>query len=253
MGFLDLHIHILPGIDDGACDWNESLEMAAAAVENGVRMIAATSHGNLSAQKEGTDGKSFAERYLNTLEQFRSALRKEKIPLQVCPGMEVMAGRYLPEKLRKGELLTLNGTGYVLVEVPFRTPGSRISRILLELQENGYQPVLAHPERYDCVKSDPGLPRLWKERQVLLQINKGSLLGEFGKGSWQAADWMMMRGLADLVATDAHDTALRTVELEELLDRMEFQYGPDSIEVLLKENPARVLEGKQCNRKFLSF
>ena len=116
--------------------------------------------------------------------------------------------------------------------------------MLLELQENGYRPILAHPERYDCVKSDPGLPERWKERQVLLQINKGSLLGEFGKGSLLAADRMMRRGLADLVATDAHDAALRTVELEDLLDRMEFQYGSGSIERLLKENPARVLEGK---------
>lgn len=86
--------------------------------------------------------------------------------------------------------------------------------MLLELQENGYRPILAHPERYDCVKSDPGLPERWKERQVLLQINKGSLLGEFGKGSLLAAD------------------------------RMEFQYGSGSIERLLKENPARALEGK---------
>lgn len=247
MGFIDLHIHILPGIDDKAYDWSESLEMAAAAVRNGVRAIAATSHGNLPRQRERTDGKNFAERYLDTLEQFRAALRKEKIPLQVCPGMEVMAGRSLPEKLRAGELLTLNGTGYVLVEVPFSAPAGRISRMLLELQENGYRPILAHPERYDCVKSDPGLPERWKERQVLLQINKGSLLGEFGKGSLLAADRMMRRGLADLVATDAHDAALRTVELEDLLDRMEFQYGSGSIERLLKENPARVLEGKNCN------
>lgn len=123
-------------------------------------------------------------------------------------------------------------------------PAGRISRMLLELQENGYRPILAHPERYDCVKSDPGLPERWKERQVLLQVNKGSLLGEFGKGALLAADRMMRRGLADLVATDAHDAALRTVELEDLLDRMEFQYGSGSIERLLKENPARVLEGK---------
>ena len=93
-------------------------------------------------------------------------------------------------------------------------PAGRISRMFLELQENGYRPILAHPERYDCVKSDPGLPERWKERQVLLQINKGSLLGEFGKGSLLAAD------------------------------RMEFQYGSGSIERLLKENPARALEGK---------
>ncbi len=123
-------------------------------------------------------------------------------------------------------------------------PAGRISRMFLELQENGYRPILAHPERYDCVKSDPGLPERWKERQVLLQINKGSLLGEFGKGSLLSADRMMRRGLADFVATDAHDAALRTVELEDLLDRMEFQYESGSIERLLKENPARALEGK---------
>lgn len=239
MGIIDLHIHILPGLDDGACDMDEALEMAVCAMENGMEAVAATSHSRMHSQKPRLE----TEKYFSVLSQFRKELRSRNIPLEVFSGMEVMADHSTIESLWKHSLLTINETRYVLVETPFDIPGNQISEILGELQRSGYSPILAHPERYFCVKSNPMLLEEWKKNRIVLQVNKGSLLGEFGQKTKQTADWMLRRRLAGLVATDAHDTALRTVELDDLLDWMEFEYGYGSIELLMEENPRRILDG----------
>ena len=83
----------------------------------------------------------------------------------------------------------------------------------------------------------------WKKNRSVLQVNKGSLLGEEGQKKKQTADWMLRSRLGGNVATDAHDTALGTGELDDLLDWMEFEYGYGSIEVMMEENPRRILDG----------
>ena len=109
----------------------------------------------------------------------------------------------------------------------------------------GYQIVLAHPERYDFAKRQPeALEGFWR-RGVILQVNKGSILGELGRRAARTADWLLSRGMAGLVASDAHDPVLRTPDLEETARVLDIYYGSSASRILLERNPARILEGRE--------
>ena len=162
---IDLHIHIVPGIDDGAENMEDALEMAAAASDSGVRAAAASSHGNLP----GRNLFAWKDRYKEQLALFQARLNEEGIPLEVYPAMELFAGGISPdgrrvtsavaveEGLEQGSLLTVNGSRYSLVEFDFGTTGNYIEQTLKRLIQGGYIPVLAHPERYRCVRRHPDL------------------------------------------------------------------------------------------------
>lgn len=240
----DLHMHILWGLDDGAEEIEEALAMAETSVECGVKRIAATVHANLPGQNP----RKFLSRYRETFDAFCRELKKQNVPLQVCPGMELFANEHLPERLRRGELLTLNQSRYPLVEFDRNAERSWIWQILRRLKEAGYHPVLAHPERYRCIKDDPEILYAWYEAGILLQINAGSLLGHFGREAKHTAHWMLRHCLAGIVASDAHDPFHRTTNLEETADILTFFYGIDSVSLLLSDNPDRILDNRPVIR-----
>ena len=250
---IDLHIHIVPGIDDGAENMEDALEMAAAASDSGVRAAAASSHGNLP----GRDLFAWKDRYKEQLALFQARLNEEGIPLEVYPAMELFAGGISPdgrrvtsavaveEGLEQGSLLTVNGSRYSLVEFDFGTTGNYIEQTLKRLIQGGYIPVLAHPERYRCVRRHPDLLYRYYQMGAVLQVNKGSILGEFGERVRQTAHWILGQRLAGIAASDAHDPLLRTPDLEEVWDALDFHYGTGCAELLLSENPCRILHNKR--------
>lgn len=241
---IDLHAHLLPGLDDGARSWEEAVEMAQTAVESGIDTVAATCHANLP----GRESAELVRVYRRQLEQFRELLTKERIPLQLIEGMEIMDGPELVRKLKRGELLTINHTRYVLAEVRLDAPAWQIYRMLTYLLDAGYIPVLAHPERYRCVQRIPGHVKEWAAMGAVLQLDKGSIFGRFGEGAADAADYMLDRQLASLAATDAHRADVRTPSLAPLRDLLARRYGSACPELLLRENPKRILEGNDVIR-----
>lgn len=175
---IDLHCHILPGVDDGSPDAEISLSMARHAAESGVTAIAVTPHCNLPGFRRNYRGPDY-RRQLNDL---RELLTQENIPLRLYSGAEVFAD---PSNIRtlieQHELITLGGSRYLLVEFDFGLPGSVLLRTLEAIAQRGLVPVVAHPERYDAVQRDPGLAAWCFSRGMLLQLNKGSLLGLLGQ------------------------------------------------------------------------
>ena len=128
------------------------------------------------------------------------------------------------------------------MEFPFDITGRQARMLLDAMLRKGYHLILAHPERYDFVKKDPGCVREIAGDRVLLQINKGSLLRELGERSFQTADWLVSRGLADLIASDAHDPVLRTPDLGGIRDAVELRYGRQTAAKLLWRTPAKILK-----------
>ncbi len=242
----DLHIHILPGLDDGASSWEDALEMAQMAVESGVRMLAATSHANLPGE-ERRPGKT--QRYFAQLERFRKLLEQEDIPLKVSGGMEIFAGGDYLERLRRGELLSLNQTSYVLVEFPMDCQASAIYRAVQDSERAGYRPVLAHPERYHCVQRVPAHVYEWYGMGAVIQMNKGSLLGRFGERVRRTSDSLLRHRLVCVAASDAHSSYVRTPHMAELWEELEDKYGHRAAWLLLEENPSRILAGKDIRRE----
>ena len=237
---IDLHAHILPGMDDGAKSWEDALEMAQAASAAGTGILAATVHSNIPGQ----DRYAWAKRYMQRFETFQRLLRQEKISLRAVSGMEIFADGDIVGRLRKGELLTINETRYPLVEFAMDTEAFFVYHVLDRLLEADYVPILAHPERYRCVQRTPEHVFEWYRMGAVIQINKGSVLGRFGERVKRTADSLLRHRLAALAASDAHGPLMRTAVMNELAGVLERRYGSGCSWLLLEENPGRILEGK---------
>lgn len=232
---IDLHCHILPGVDDGARHMEESIHMAAMAAESGVTALVATPH--------CMDGG--AQPVLEAVQDLRNVLQEEEIPVQVYPGMEVFGTMDTARLLRAGQLLTLNGSRYPLIEFAFDGDGELETQILEEVLRAGFVPVVAHPERYGWVRQNPRILNVWTSMGCLLQVNKGSLLGRFGRGPEQMALEMTDRGFATVVGSDAHYARVRTPWLYEAWELLARQFAPVAARVLLEDNPKKILSNEQ--------
>lgn len=237
---IDLHMHILPGMDDGARDLEQSVRMADMAADSGVSVIAATPHSNLPGQAL----KEHRSRYRRILGQVRQRLEEEKSLVTLVEGMEILADLDAVSKLKEGLLLTLGGTNHPLIEFPFDVEIRTAFVCLEKFLNEGYVPVLAHPERYGCVMDHPELVYEWYQMGVIIQVNKGSILGRFGRRVQRTADRLLRHRLAAVAASDAHSPAIRTPDLTELEYVLDREYGPGCFDLLLEINPARILSGK---------
>ena len=235
----DLHTHILPFTDDGATDFDDALDMAEMAAENGTEIIAATPHFNIP----GIQSRSVSE-IKDTFEQMKNKIEKNKIDISFVLGMEIFASPTVGEKLDRGELITLNGTRYPLIEFGFSEKKDFIFSVMDDLISRSYTPILAHPERYDCFISD--LQSLYELYQmgVVIQINKGSILGRFGRRVQRTADAILCHRLAAVAASDAHSPITRTPDLSEFVRVLDMNYGDGCSPLLLEENPKRILRNE---------
>ncbi|SHJ32989.1 tyrosine-protein phosphatase [Desulfofundulus thermosubterraneus] len=235
---IDLHAHILPGLDDGAPDLGEALSMAWLAVEDGIVSLVATPHVDGSRYRTGR------EAILSAVEQLNGQLNKYEIPLKILPGAEYLLEPDLPDSLARGDLLTLNDGGrYLLVELTAAFVPPYTERVLYELQLQGITPIIAHPERNVSFCRRPDLLRTLVSRGVPAQVTAGSLTGMFGREAARAAFYFLEHGLAHFVASDAHSSTGRTPVLSPALAEVERRLGADAARKLV-DNSRRVLEGR---------
>ena len=171
---VDIHCHILPGVDDGAPSMEDSLEMARMAADSGVTDIIATPHCNLP----GNGPKNYRSASLRTaFSRLQQALEQEGIPLRIHPGAEVFCTPELPRLLDQRQLQTLGGSRYLLVEFYFDESAEFMEQCFRDIRHRGLVPVAAHPERYNAVQRDPARLEGWFRRGIVIQLNKGSVLG----------------------------------------------------------------------------
>lgn len=234
---IDLHTHILPGVDDGSRNLEESLEMCRRAYAGGTRGIAATSHGNL--------GNLTVERYKTAYQLLTRELEKENIPIRLYTGMEIFMNPDAVTRLETGKLLTLNHTRYVLIEFDFNEEAWMAEEYLHMLEEAGYIPVIAHVERYFFVQKHPEIVYQWVQQGYVIQTNKGSLLGAFGKKERDTGISLLEHQLIHVVASDTHGPDRRTPDMTQTVRFLEETAGPKYTRLVLSENPARILSGKE--------
>ena len=238
---IDIHAHILPGVDDGAEDLRDTLEMARIAVENGISVMVATPHCNIP----GVYDNYLNKRLEDTYHRVCQVLEAEEIPLQLLLGMEVFATPDLPEMLAEGKLMTINNGQYLLVEFPFEEDLDYMEMILQDVLDAGLRPIIAHAERYECIQNNVFALEKWRERGVLIQVNKGSLIGRFGKYSYHAAHAMMGRQMVDVVASDCHRPYHRTPVMMDVYRKLERQYSRDYLERIFYDNPQRICKNQE--------
>ena len=236
---IDLHAHIIPGLDDGARTMEDALEMAETAASCGVRILTATAH----MDPASCDPEEYAARYREGLAALREETARAEIPLRIASGMELLVSEDLLRFAENRPLPSLNGSGYLLAEFYFDVRFSDAVRMLDALQALGYRIVLAHPERYAFIRRDPARAEALARKGVILQLNKGSFFREFGEGAFLAAKWILARGLAGVIASDAHDPVMRTPDLAEMRELLEVEYGTEAARALLVKRPGDILRG----------
>ena len=246
---IDLHCHILPGVDDGAATEDESCMMARLAVDSGVTALAATPHCGVPGQFDNFVDEHFLARF----GALKAMLEREHIPLRLYTGMEVFVTEETPRLLRQGRLLTLGGSRYLLVEFGFDESLDFVERMLGELLEAGVVPVVAHPERYHFVQPQPACLLRWVELGCALQVNKGSLLGRFGRRGAHTARWGLGEGCVHLLASDAHSPWRRTPRLREAWEYAADFDSPEIADFLLRDNPRRILEDQPIRPVLAEF
>ena len=237
---VDIHCHILPGLDDGSTDMDESLAMAHIAAASGMEGIIATPH--FRGEEQGLD---LLPKLLSRYGHFCRALARTSIPITVYPGAEILCLPHTPRLARHKELPTLADTDYVLVEFPFDEPAEYMENILRQIGDCGYRLVLAHPERYSAIQRDPGMADHWRKLGCVMQVNKGSLLGAFGDRVQCTATALLEDGAVSLIASDAHGIARRTTDMRPLRQWLSRTCPDEVTAILLQENPKRLLQNEE--------
>ena len=237
---IDMHSHVLPGVDDGSRNMEESLALLSMAEKSGVKTLVATPHSNIPGEFDNYAGPEMETRF-HDLDEERE---KAGIRLRLMRGMEIFATKELPDLLADGKVWTLNGTKYFLVEFAFDEDPDYCRSVMRRCRERGFWPIVAHPERYDCIQSDLQLAFEWCIEGYGLQLNKGSILGRFGPAPKRTAELMLQHGLVACVASDAHNPLRRNTWMKEIRDYLIDEYGEDYCRLLLEENPARILSGR---------
>ena len=236
---VDIHCHILPEVDDGAWDMEAAVAMAKIARDSGVKKIITTPH--FKGEPKSLEAVGFLMHQRRLLQ---SRLKREKIEVELLPGAEVLCVPQTMELAQVGRLPTLGTGRYVLTEFYFDASAGFMDETLHGLRQMGYLPVVAHPERYGAVQRDPELAAKWFHRGIVLQINKGSVLGAFGRRAEDAAVRMLCRGNAHIIASDAHSPEVRTTDLQPVRHWCLDHLGQAYTKILLEDNPGRVAAGK---------
>src|SRR5580658_7581724 len=235
---VDIHHHLLPGLDDGANSFETSVAMAKLAVAEGITHVVCTPHAN------GTFAFDPAVNAAKT-EQLRERLAGEGIPLKLGSGCDfhlsfdnVRAAQADPARY------SINGLGYLLVEVPDYGLPRGLTEIFYQLQLAGLTPILTHPERNPTLQSDQPRIAEWLRRGILVQVTAGSVLGRMGKHAERMAHQLLANRWVHFLATDAHNTTSRPPKMREAFELVAKKYGPDYARLLCVSNPLAAFLGK---------
>jgi protein-tyrosine phosphatase len=232
---VDIHCHVLPGVDDGPATEDDSVALCRALADDGITTVCATPH-QLGRYDRQNGGKVVTA----ALEALRARLAREAMPLRLTGGADVRLDERIVPLLAAGEVLTLDGGPYLLLELPHETYIEPASLIRL-LVSKGIRPIVTHPERHDTVRGRPELVGPWLRAGATLQLTAGSLIGSFGSRSEAAAWKWLAAGQASFVATDAHDVSRRPPCMTAAIEAIERRLGFEVARRVCVENPSRVL------------
>ncbi len=241
MKIIDLHTHVLPGIDDGADSMPTALEMLRNADASHVVALAATPHCN----SPGMQGNYYDMELVEHLRGLRREAQTAGIGVKILSGMEVRVGENLPLLIERGKLLGINGSRYLLTEFAPDVTLSACIEALQLLRIGNFIPVVAHPERYGAIWQNPDAVRDWLDLGCHIQLTGGSILGKFGRDAWRTADYLIRNDLVAIAASDAHGLRYRTNNLTYVYDHLSIHYSPQYAKMLLLQNPYAMCENQQ--------
>ena len=233
---IDLHSHILPGIDDGAKSLDISLAMARIAVDDGITMMACTPHIYPGMYMNNTAGITAAR------DALQAALDESGIALKLTTGADVHLVPGLLEGLRGGTVPTLHNTRYVLLEPSHHVAPPRFAESVFQLVAAGYVPVITHPERLTWIEDNFQVFVDLTRQGAWMQITAGALTGLFGARPKYWGERFLGEGLTHIIATDAHSAGRRVPVMSEAKAIAAKLLGPDEADLLVRGRQAALLE-----------
>ncbi len=234
---IDIHCHILPAIDDGPPEIEESIEMAKVAAADGIGTIVASPH-FLYGGRPGFDE---IKRAISSL---RGRLKEGAVPVEVVEGADVKLTYELLEGMRKGEIPTINGSRYFLLELPEIVPPN-LDNLMQAARACGFVPIITHPERNYSFLTAPRKMDGLREAGALIQVTAMSITGEFGRKIKGLSQALVKKGLVDFVATDAHGAGYRRPVLSEACKLLSHVMDRKRIRRIFIENPEAVLADRE--------
>lgn len=240
---IDLHCHILPGLDDGAKTIQDSLEMARQAVREGITAIVASPH---HRNHHYINRKSIIEQKVAELNH---VLQQENIPLEILVGQENRIVGELAEDLgTTDDIATVNHKNYLLIEFPTNHVPNYSEQLFYQLQMLGLTPVIVHPERNTAITEDPDKLYQLIEKGAISQVTAASIAGAFGKKIQKFSLQLLESNLSHVIASDAHNVTNRSFKMREAFSVIEKEFGNDMV-YMLQENAALIAEGNMIYRE----
>ncbi len=238
-GMIDIHCHILPGMDDGPGSLREALDMCRAAAADGIKTIVATPH-----FKHGTY--EFTDRMvLDSVNILQTAARGEGLDLRILAGAEISVSPEMPAYLTRGRHLTINNNGrYFLAEFPPLSVPPNWEGFLLSLISLGFVPIIAHPERNDWFMNHPDTLVSAVDRGLMVQITAMSIVGGFGLEVRDFSDYLLTHNLVHAIASDAHSPDFRRPALSEAVRITADLVGAERAEALVTTVPEAIITGR---------
>ena len=230
---IDVHCHLLPGIDDGAADIQDSLRELHSAEKQGITKIIMTPH--LYPDKSIS-----AKQVIDLTAELNTRIKYDGMALEVFTGMECMYFNELPSLLQSGEALTLAGSRYVLIEFLEQMSSYHIEKGLDSITEMGYIPILAHYERYESLRR-PGVIQRLKKHGFALQMNYDTILEKTGIFGGNMYHEHLKKGYVDFLGSDCHGSSTRAMAVLPGVKWLEKHLREDMINELVYENPSMIL------------
>lgn len=239
----DIHTHTLYGLDDGSESFEMSLKMLSMASKGGTKNIILTPHCNIPGGYLNYMNSTIAGRF----EKLKDAAKEFVPDINLYLGMEVYASNDIPELIRRGMAITLNRSRYLLVEFNFEESPLYVFKVLQNIQKAAIVPVLAHPERYAFVQQEPYIVHDLIRAGIIIQINRGSILGKFGSQPKAAADYLLKHSMVHIVASDGHRSYSRAPILYDAYAEVEKHYGKEYADMLFKKkSPKYFVRQRPC-------
>ena len=235
---VDIHHHLLWGVDDGAKDFETSLAMARASAADGVTHVVCTPHANAQYQYDRTANQE-------KVDELQRRLDGEQINLKIGLGCDFhLSYDNVLDAKQTPALFSVNGLNYLMVEIPDYGIAPGLTETFYELQLAGLTPVLTHPERNPTLQADHTRLGEWMRGGVLVQVTGDSVTGKMGKTAEKMAHALLSKRWVHFLATDAHNVSSRPPRLSEARRIVEKKYGAAYAESLTVTNPQAVFEGK---------
>ena len=236
---IDLHCHIVPNVDDGASDLNESIEMIRAQVRQGVTEICLTPHMRIDMFCTSDD--KIAQEY----RQLVHRLKEEHIQVKLRVSREYFYDTEFRKRLRDGKVMPMGDFRVLLLEFGLEVPSEILPEASKRVQEAGFTPMFAHVERYRAVQKDIELVKQLMDMGTVIQINAGALLGDDGKQLKNVAWSLLRKGYVSVIASDAHGIRDRVPNLRRCYTLLEKEIGRKNAEILLCRNPEAILRNTE--------